>query len=201
MVANAGADCIVSLNRRVEIMMLRLLSLATFAVVLTVPAVAQEKDAAAQQGARQQIEALTAEWVEAFNRGDGKAVAALYSVDNISVNPLGMMTGVQNYEKRVQDEAKQGAKITLKVDQVRAIGSDAGLAAGPYQVTYTANPAGSQFEGNWLRVFEREAGHWKIIASTFTPLTTPTATTATGATGAQSSTGTSTPLASGKTLK
>ena len=182
-------------------MMLRLLSLATFAVVLTVPAVAQQKDAAAQQDTRQQVEALTAKWVEAFNKGDGKAVAALYSADNISVNRLGMMTGAKNYEERVQHEVKLGGKITLKVDQVRAMGSNAALAAGPYQITYTANPAGSQFEGNWLRVFEREAGDWKIIASTFTPITTPTATTATGATAAQPSTGTSTPPATGKTLK
>jgi uncharacterized protein (TIGR02246 family) len=182
-------------------MMLRLLSLATFAVVLSVPAVAQQKDAAAQQVTRQQIEALTAKWVEAFNAGDGKAVAALYSADNISINPLGMMTGAQNYEERVQHEVKMGGKITLKVDQVRAIGNDAALAAGPYQITYTANRAGSQFEGNWLRVFEREAADWKIVASTFTPVTTPTATTATGATGAQPSTGTSTPPATGKTLK
>jgi uncharacterized protein (TIGR02246 family) len=182
-------------------MMLRLLSLATFAVVLSVPAVAQQKDAAAQQVTRQQIEALTAKWVEAFNKGDGKAVAALYSADNISINPLGMMTGAKNYEERVQHEVKLGGKITLTADQVRAMGNDAALAAGSYQITYTANPAGSQFEGNWLRVFEREAGDWKIIASTFTPITTPTATTATGATAAQPSTGTSTPPASGKTLK
>ena len=101
----------------------------------------------------------------------------------------------------IEDEAKMAGKITLKVDQVRAIGNDAALAAGPYQITYTAKPAGSQFEGNWLRVFERQAGDWKIIASTFTPATTPTATTATGTTGVQPSTGTSTPPATGKALK
>ena len=182
-------------------MMLRLLSLATFAVVLTVPAVAQQKDAAAQQRTRQRIEAVTAKWVEAFNKGDGEAVAALYSPDNIAVNRLGMRTGTQDYAKRVQDEAKIGGKITLTVDQVRAMGNDAALAAGPYQITYAANPAGAQYEGNWLRVFERQGSDWKIIASTFTPLTTPTATTATGATGAQPSTGTSTPPATGKPLK
>jgi uncharacterized protein (TIGR02246 family) len=182
-------------------MMLRLLSLAAIAVVLSVPAVAQQKDAAAQQVTQQQIEALTAKYIEAFNKGDGRTVAALYSADNIAINPLGMMTGVKNYEERVQHEAKMGGKITLTVDQVRATGKDAALAAGAYQITYTANPAGAQFEGNWLRVFEREAGDWKIIASTFTPVTKPTATTATGATGAQSSTGTSTPPATAKTLK
>jgi uncharacterized protein (TIGR02246 family) len=182
-------------------MMLRLLSLATIAVVLSVPAVAQQKDAAAQQVTRQQIEALTAKYVEAFNKGDGRTVAALYSADNIAINPLGMMTGAKNYEERVQHEAKIGGKITLKVDQVRAMGNDAALAAGAYQITYTANPARSQFEGNWLRVFEREAGDWKIVASTFTPVTKPTAITATGATGAQPSTGTSTPPATAKTLK
>jgi uncharacterized protein (TIGR02246 family) len=182
-------------------MMLRLLGLATIAVVLSVPAVAQQKDAAAQQ-VTQQIEALTAKWVEAFNKGDGKAVAARYSADNIAINPLGMMTGAKNYEERVQHEAKMGAKLALKVDQVRVMGNDAALAAGPYQITYTANRAGSKFEGNWLRVFEREAADWKIIASTFTPITTPTATTGASATGAQPSTGTSTPPATtGKTLK
>jgi uncharacterized protein (TIGR02246 family) len=182
-------------------MMLRLLSLATFAVVLTVPAVAQQKDAAAQQRTQQQIEAVTAKWVDAFNSGDGKTVAALYSADNIAVNRLGMRTGTQDYEKRVQDEAKQGAKITLEVDQVRAMGNDAALAAGAYRIAYTANPAGAQFEGNWLRVFERQGADWKIVASTFTPVATPAATTATGATGAQPSTGTSTPPATGKAPK
>jgi uncharacterized protein (TIGR02246 family) len=179
-----------------EIMMLRLISLATFAVVLTVPAVAQQKVAATQQRTQQQIKAVTAKWEEAFNSGDGKTVAALYSADNIAVNRLGMRTGTQDYEKRVQDEAKLGAKITLSVDQVRAMGNDAALAAGAYQIGYTANPAGSQFEGNWLRVFERQGSDWKIIASTFTPVGTPAAATA-----AQPSTGTSTPPATGKTPK
>jgi uncharacterized protein (TIGR02246 family) len=183
-------------------MMLRLVGLATFAVVLAVPAVAQQKDAAAQQRSRQQIEAFTAKWIEAFNKGDGKAIAAMYSPDNIAINRLGMITGAQNYsfEDRVRDDARMGGKIALTVDQVRALGKDAALAAGHYQVTYTANPAGSRFEGNWLRVFEREAGDWKIIASTFTPVTTPAATT-TGGKGPQPSTGTTTPPAAGKTLK
>ena len=180
-------------------MMLRLISLATFAVVLTVPPVAQQKDAAARQRTQQQIEAVTAKWVEAFNSGDGKTVAALYAADNIAVNRLGMRTGAQDYEQRVRDEAKLGAKITLKVDQVRAIGKDAALAAGAYQIGYTSNPTGSQFDGNWLRVFERQGSDWKIIASTFTPVTAPAAATATGTTGAQPSTGTSTPPATGKT--
>jgi len=96
---------------------------------LSVPAVAQQKDAAAQQVTRQQIEALTAKYVEAFNKGDGRTVAALYSADNIAINPLGMMTGAKNYEERVQHEAKIGGKITLKIDQVRATGKDAALAA------------------------------------------------------------------------
>jgi uncharacterized protein (TIGR02246 family) len=177
-----------------EIMMLRSLSMAMLAVSLAAPAFAQQTTGS-QQDVRQQIEAWSNKWVEAYNKGDAKAVLAMADPKACAINPRGMVCGSQKIEGLIQDVLKLGPHFTLKVDEVQPIGKDSAMAAGSYRVTFTNNPARSEEEGNWLRVFERRGNDWMTIASSFTPLAAPAPGVATGTTAPQPATGTSTPPA------
>src|SRR5258708_15432762 len=130
------------------------------------------------------------------NGGDAKALLAMSAPDAFSIDPSGMLSGAQKIEGRIENNVKMGIKFTvMKVDDVRQVGKDAAVAGGPYTVTFTANPAGSQFQGYWLRVLAREGGEWKGVASSFTRSGGPTPAVAAGTTAAQPTTGTNTPTA------
>ena len=182
-------------------MVRRVLSLATIVVGLATPGFAQQTTGA-QDDMRQQVEAYNAKWVAAYNSGDVKAVLALSGPDAFGIDPSGMLTGAQKIAGRIENNAKMGIKFTaLSVDEVRQLGKDAVVAGGPYTVTFTANPAGSEFQGYWLRVLAREGGELKGVASSFTRKASPAPAVATGTTGAQPTTGPSTPPATGTSTK
>lgn len=181
-------------------MMLRSLSIAIVAVSLATPALAQQSTGS-QQDVRQQVEAWVNKWVEAYNKGDAKAILAMNGPNACTITSTGMTCGEQKIEQVVLNVIKMGPHFTMTVNEARPIGRDGATAAGSYRVTFTNNPATSQVEGNWLRVLERQGNDWKSVASSFTPLTTPTPGVATGTTGAQPTTGTSTPPATGTTTK
>ena len=84
-----------------------LLALAGLAIGLAAPTFAQDKNTVDPE-VRQQIEAVLKEREEAINKSDAAAVAALYSVDAVSIRPWesegGLASGQQAIEKRYADE-------------------------------------------------------------------------------------------------
>jgi ketosteroid isomerase-like protein len=181
----------------------RALSVAVLALSLAVPAVAQQKDpsgdhgASGQQDARQQIEAFLARHFEAVNRGDAPSVAADYVPNGIAITPAwGIVIGPAAIEQHLRADfaARPGAKETITVDQVQAIGNDAAFAVGPFTLTMANN----QLRGSFAFVLEREAATWKVRLASFSRLVTP-------AGGVGSTTppapGTSAPAATGTTTK
>jgi SnoaL-like domain len=77
-----------------------------------------------------------------------------------------MVTGREAIEQSLRGDFKNrpDARLMVSVDQVRALGRDAALAAGPFTVTVPGN----EFHGNFALVFEREGEAWKLRLSTFT---------------------------------
>ena len=181
-------------------MRVRSLGMAMLAISVATPAFAQQspgsqQQARQQQAARQQVEAWVSQWVEAYNRGDARAVLAMSDPNACTIDLAGKVCGLPKIEQRLQEVMKSGARLTLNVDEVRPTGRDAATAAGSYRVTFVNDPATSQAEGNWLGVLERQGTDWKGVASSFTRLATPAPAVATGSTAAQPTTGTSTPPA------
>jgi uncharacterized protein (TIGR02246 family) len=155
-------------ERPMMTMMMRSLGVALLAAGVASPAIAQQGDAA-QQKSRQQIEAFMSKWADAYNHGDGKTLTALTAADSFGVGDHGVLVGDERIERMVENEAKSGGKITeLRVEDVRMIGPNAAVAAGPYTVTYS-NPRPLTIEGTWLHVLERQHGTWKSMAASYTP--------------------------------
>lgn len=147
---------------------MRILGAAVLAVAVASPAIAQQ-GGAAEQKSRQEIEAFMSKWVNAYNHGDGKTLTALTDTDSFGVGDHGVMSGDQRIERIVANEAKSGGKVTdFRVENVRMIGRNAAVAAGPYTVTYS-NPRPLTIEGTWLQVLERRHGNWISVAASYTP--------------------------------
>jgi len=153
-------------------MIVRSLAIAILAVGLASPALSQQGDAPAT--VRQQIQAFMNQWVDAYNRGDGQRMAALTASDAFGVGDQGVVSGTERFERAMQNAAALGAKVTsMQVQQVRMIGRDAAVAAGPYSVSYK-NPQPQTIQGTWMEVLERQRGAWRSVASSYTPSTPPT---------------------------
>jgi ketosteroid isomerase-like protein len=149
-------------------MMMRSLAIAALVLGLASPALAQQKGNADRK-TRQEIESFMNKWVDAYNHADGNTMVSMTANDSFGVGDHGVMVGDQRIERIVQNEQKSGGKVTnLRVEEVRMIGKNAAVAAGPYTVTYS-NPRPLTLEGTWLQVLEREHGAWKSVATSYTP--------------------------------
>lgn len=172
-------------------MTMRSLAIAALVLALASPALAEQKSGAtADPKARQEIETFMNKWVDAYNRADGDTLISMTANDSFGVGDRGVMVGDQRIERIVQNERKSGGKVTnFRVEEVRMIGKNSAVAAGPYTVTYS-NPRPLTLEGTWLQVLEREHGSWKSVATSYTPkFNTPGAA---GASNPQPSSGSST---------
>jgi ketosteroid isomerase-like protein len=148
--------------------------LLMFLAGAAVPARAQQ--AGSEQKLRQEIETTFTAWLDAFNRGDGKAAAAFFVPNAPAINANGIVrAGGQEYVNRIEMQQQRNLATTAKIDQVQAVGSDAAYAVGPWRSTF--GPAGeSQVGGMWLQLYERRGDTWKISASSFSrvgPITNP----------------------------
>lgn len=170
-------------------MIVRSLALAILAVGLASPALAQQS--AAQATARQQIAAFMHQWIDAYNRRDGRTMAALTTADAFGVGDLGVVSGDERFERAVQNATAFDAKVaSMQVEQVRMIGPDAAVAAGPFSVIYN-NPGPLTMRGTWMQVLERQHGGWRSVAASYTPATAATPPAMAGAGAPQPSAGSS----------
>ena len=113
----------------------------------------------------QQIEAVSLQFDEAFNKHDGDAVMALFTTTATQVSPVGTFIGREAIEKYYgtlcQNLLPQGR--ATKISYVYTYGADL-CALGGWIVTIH----GSQQVGGFLiNVYTQVRGTWKIRTSVF----------------------------------
>jgi ketosteroid isomerase-like protein len=122
---------------------------------MTAPAFGQQGSASLEEKFRQEIETVFMSWLDALNRGDGRAVAAYYLPGAPAINPAGVVRAdTRDYVNRIERQHQRNLKLTAMIDRVQAIGSDAGFAVGHFTSTFGTNDSRSQTQGNWVQVFE-----------------------------------------------
>jgi hypothetical protein len=135
------------------------------ALTLTMPAFSQST-AGVDQQVRQKAEAIVTQYVEALNKGDGQAHAALFTPNGIEINPFGKhrVTEAQAQEN-VDLPHNLGLILSAKADDVEPLsgGRDIVVTA-PFNATFTKNPDTPQARGNLFFVLERAGAgdDWKI---------------------------------------
>ena len=98
---------------------------------------------------------------------DAAGLAALFTADGIAVMlapKLAVTSGQEALQKYAQGLIDAGAtSIAFVAQQVEARGNDNGWATG----TYTVTIKDKTINGNWVRMFKRENGKWKIAMESF----------------------------------
>ena len=123
-------------------------------MVLAGPASAQSKAA---------IQKLNDEWAAAFNKGDAKTLAAMYTADAY-VLPAGapMVKGRTDIETFWAGAMQQLGDIKLTTLDVKPLGGNAAREIGTATFrTKGANPQDGALK--YAVVWEKEGGRWKLL--------------------------------------
>ena len=131
-------------------------ALVGLAIGFVVPALAQEQNTVDPE-VRQQIEAVHTKFVEAQNKGDAAALAALFTQDAVQVwyglSEGGLASGQQAIEKRYRANFAAPSPLDSKIVQMYPIGNDKCV------ITEFTVP---MWKGHTLTIYGRDADTWKI---------------------------------------
>jgi ketosteroid isomerase-like protein len=148
---------------------LKLLVTLVFALLVSVPACAQEP-------ADKAVRAAITKFFESFNSGNVDETAAVWSSDAVDINVNGIVSGKTQLDARIAAELKMGLKFDQTVERVN-VGKNLAWATGPYTITIPGNNgASTEIHGGWLQVLKRDGGFWKIQAASFTRFNAPSPT-------------------------
>jgi uncharacterized protein (TIGR02246 family) len=134
-----------------------IVALVGLAISFAWPTLAQEQNTVDPE-VRQQIEAVHMKFVEAQNKGDAAAIAALFAQDAVQVwyglSEGGLASGQQAIEKRYTATFAAPTPLDSKIIQMFPVGSDI-CAITEYKVP--------TWKGHVVTIFGRDADSWKIL--------------------------------------
>jgi uncharacterized protein (TIGR02246 family) len=152
---------------------------------LALAAVASDSGAPAKQPAGEQKNQLSpsdqttddeaVKYQEAYNKGDAKALAGLYSDDVYYIDQDGAETkGRDAMEKLLADNFKQnpGAKLAITLEDVRQLAPDVKVTHGLATVTLTNGTVGTT---RYTNTQVKKGDHWEISQLTETEAPPPSA--------------------------
>jgi uncharacterized protein (TIGR02246 family) len=133
------------------------LSLVWLAISFALPTFAQEK-AAVDPETRQQIEDTYKRRLDAYNKHDAPAIAALFTEDAVFVNSTGfgdaLSSGQEDIKKRYELDLASGTDVSGRILQVYAVGSEvcaiSEVTVQRHQILHA------------VTVYVRDADEWKI---------------------------------------
>lgn len=167
-------------ERREAAMKLRPFALAVLMAGLAAPTAAQQAAMSGQQAVRQEVEAFTARYIDAYNRKDAAGVASLYAEGGVLVPPGPVAMGKENIEKAwraVFDAGRTGLRYSIQ-----QVGADGNLvwAVGQFSVMSPEQSGVMQErQGNFANVYQREGSDLKFRVHAFNFLPSPPALTGT----------------------
>jgi uncharacterized protein (TIGR02246 family) len=130
---------------------------------------AQETQPAASAD-EQAVRDVANRYVEAWNKGDVKTVAALFAADADTVNAMGRMSkGQAEIEKNLGEEMAgmmKGSTLSVTTESVRSLTPDVALGNGTYEFAGVKGPDGKDMplKGMYTTVLTKKDGQWQIAA-------------------------------------
>jgi uncharacterized protein (TIGR02246 family) len=138
----------------VELIMRSAALVLVFLLGLVAPAFAQ----------RASIDAVNAEWIEFFNKGDFKGVASLYTADATAFPPgSAMVKGRAAIGAMWKSMAEQVTDPKITTIDVKRLGPSAAREIGTFSLK-TKGPAPKEVTGKYVVVWERAGKDWKLAA-------------------------------------
>jgi uncharacterized protein (TIGR02246 family) len=109
-----------------------------------------------------EIEAVTARWIEFFNKGDFAGVASLYTEDAAAFPPgSGMVKGRPAIAAMWKTLAEQAGDPKVTALDVKPLGQSAAREIGTFTLK-TKGPAPQELVGKYVVVWEKVGSDWKL---------------------------------------
>ena len=104
---------------------------------------------------------LIQQYVAAFNQGDAKALAALYTADGFRLTPMNqVIAGRASIEQfYLATFASKPPALTVKPGRTQMLSADAAVTEGAYELAST--PAA---RGVYVLTLVRQSGQWKLAS-------------------------------------
>ena len=127
------------------------------------------------QSTRQQIERISAAYVENWNKHDAASLAALYTKDGVLVTATGAVrSGPQEIEQAYQSAIKTFPQHNGQtIEQISPLGNDADIRIGEFHLSGQGQNGPTKLDGRYTAVDVREGGTWKIRLLTGVPIPPP----------------------------
>ena len=111
-----------------------------------------------------EIDAVNAQWVEFFNKGDFAGVASLYTEDATAFPPgSAMVKGRAAIGAMWKNLAEQAGDPKITTLEVKPLGSSAAREIGTFSLkTKGQNP--QELTGKYVVVWEKVGADWKLAA-------------------------------------
>jgi uncharacterized protein (TIGR02246 family) len=137
---------------------------------LAVPAAAQQLS---EQEARAAVQSVVDIWVNAAQKKDAAAIAALYTEKSMRVTPDGVLNGRAAIQKNLEEGLKVFSNISIKLEQVRVLGNDAIETQGTWSGVLQSPNGPVPVNGYWGATDIREGGSWKADLDVYNMATPP----------------------------
>jgi uncharacterized protein (TIGR02246 family) len=138
-------------------------ALAAMSAALIIAVAAQAEDKKPESGSEENaIRATVESYVNAYNRGDAKAVAAHWSESGEWISPSGQrFQGRQAIEKEMESlfAENKGVRIEVINPSVRLVSPDVAMEEGTVRVIRPAEPPS---DSTYLAIHVKKDGQWKL---------------------------------------
>lgn len=131
---------------------------AVFLTALAMPAAAQQLS---EQEARAAVQSIVDVWVNAAQKKDAAAIAALYTEKSMQVTPNGILYGRAAIEKNLEEGLKAFSGVSIKLDQVHVLGNGAIEATGTWAGILQSPNGPVSVNGYWGATDVRDGSTWK----------------------------------------
>jgi uncharacterized protein (TIGR02246 family) len=119
-----------------------------------------------------EVRALTDQFVEAWNKHDTAALAAIWTADGDHSEPDGRTVHgraeIQKLFALEHGTVFKNSELNLVVERVRPVGDTVAIADGTYELFKATDPAGRPIgtrTGYFINVLVKEGNTWKVSAS------------------------------------
>ena len=142
---------------------------ALLSICAGMPSIAEEPAKASKMSdAEKEVRAVDESFVKAYNAGDAKAIAAMFTEDAEAVDEYGNAVSGRDAILKVYEslfETRKGWKLKISYDSLRVIGPDLAIETGHSALTPqgAGAPELSEFsavlvkrDGKWLQTYVRE---------------------------------------------
>ena len=120
-----------------------------------------------------ELQKFADDFVQAWAKGDAKALAAMHTEDAIRIPGDGqVIAGRGAIEKSFADGLSgmwKGSKLTITAGQFRQVAPNVQVAEGRYQITGGTPVAGAPTGGQYLNTLVRQDGRWRLASGAIIP--------------------------------